>query len=72
MGNEESRHLFEKYYTDWHDVDEDSKTILYQGGYWPDGTTTRVGVLRRAMDYVANTTDNIVASLKKIKNSLSQ
>jgi hypothetical protein len=43
-----------KYYTDWHDVDEDMVTITYQSGYCYDGT--RAGVMRRSADYSRDST----------------
>ena len=49
-------------YTDWHDVDEDLKTITYQSGYCYDGT--RAGVMRRSADYDRNSTFVDIASLK--------
>ena len=36
------------YYTDMHDVDEDVKTIMFQGGAWPD--VVESGVYRRQHD----------------------
>ena len=49
-------------YTDWHDVDEDIETIIYQSGYCYDGT--RAGVMRRSADYNHNSTFVDVASVK--------
>ena len=49
-----------KYYTDYHDVDEDSRTILIQGGYW----TYETGIARRDMTYNPDGHTYIVASLK--------
>ena len=34
-----------KYYTDWHDVDEDSKTIVNHGGGWTN--EAQVGIMLR-------------------------
>ena len=41
------RHLEISNYTNWHDVDEDKRTIADYGGYWTDGT--HVGIARRDM-----------------------
>ena len=37
-----------KYYTDWHDVDEDLRTILMHGGYWVHDVFT--GIAHRDME----------------------
>jgi hypothetical protein len=37
-----------KYYTDGHEVDEDLKTLMAQGGDWPDGSWA--GITGREMD----------------------
>ena len=58
-----------KYYTDWHDVDEDRVTILYQGGYWREDI--KVGMTQRHIDVSPNHSDDVdgVAS-SNMKNSL--
>ena len=55
-----------KYYTDWHEVDEDLTTILIQGGGWFDNIIG--GITQRNMwwfssqlaDYVASSTVKIL------------
>ena len=49
-----------KYYTDYHDVDEDVRTISGCGGQWV--FTIRTGVTSRYMDDSSSTISNTVAS----------
>ena len=48
------------YYTDEHDVDEDLKTIMAQGGYWPDGSWA--GIMLRDLSTHPTSSLNRVAS----------
>jgi len=49
------------YYTDSHDVDEDSKNIINQGGAWPDAAA--IGMMYRNMyDSSVNISSIFVAS----------
>ena len=57
------RYVFEKYYTDTHDVDEDLRTIMSYGGdcglYWGDMES---GVFLHAMyDSSTSTVDNVAS-----------
>ena len=58
-----------KYYTDWHGVDEDSKSFAIQGGDWTG--IDQAGVMDRTMDDLSVDIHFYVASLKN-KNSLSR
>ena len=49
-----------KYYTDHHDVDEDSMTIVAHGGYW--GNATAVGIMYRDMEDTPTNSWDSVAS----------
>ena len=53
-----------KYYTDWHDVDEDKTTMTNYGGFW--SRDNDVGVMIRDLyqspDYDPGTVDTHVAS----------
>ena len=51
-----------KYYTDYHDVDEELRTGVRQGGEWNNGNTD--GIARRDMFVDPTATEDIVASLK--------
>ena len=55
-----------KYYTDWHDVDEEFKTITDYGGYWLE--QSMVGVMDRNM-YDPTTTSASNVAYKYNKNS---
>jgi len=48
-----------KYYTDAHDVDENTMTISFQGGYWTDGS--KVGITHRHAGDAPTTTFEFVA-----------
>ena len=48
------------YYTDFQDVDEDSKTIVRYGGDWINGT--QAGITFRHMDHTPADTSDYVAS----------
>ena len=57
-----------KYYTDWHDVDEDVPTIVRLGG---DRTRrTEVGITQRDMNDIRTNTYGAVASSDIRKKSL--
>ena len=58
-----------KYYTDWHDVDEDLRTIAIQGGAWTD--ISYAGITHRDPWNSPSAISGDVASLKN-KNSLSR
>ena len=47
------------YYTDGHDVDEDNRTVVYHGGYWP--SDTGVGVAARYTDLIPSHISDRVA-----------
>ena len=51
-----------RYYTDWHNVDEDLTTIPYQGGQWNYGNSGGI-VYRDLLDVPTNSGDD-VASLR--------
>ena len=55
------------YYTDGHDVDEDMRSILAQGGMWTEGSAT--GVTDRTMFDGQNESSTYVASMKNIGHS---
>ena len=48
-------------YTDYHDVDEDLRTLLEQGGRWTNGGMA--GITRREMYESSTNTLDIVASV---------
>ena len=52
-----------KYYTDWHDVDEDLRTMFLRGGYWE--MIDKVGVTQQNM---YDTPDRVYASVASLKN----
>ena len=58
------------YYTDMHDVDEDVRAIINHG--CDCYQESRAGIVYREMRYNFTVAGDWVASLKKIKNSLSQ
>ena len=49
-------------YTDWHDVDEEMRTISISSGYWDD--RGGAGAARREMHPTSISTFDTVASLK--------
>ena len=51
-----------KYYTDWHDVDEDRATIADYGGYWGNADSGRAGMFKRDMFYTITSLQDHVAS----------
>ena len=51
-------------YTDWHDVNEDMKTISAQGGRWLGGKED--GVFIKTMDVTSTKTSANVASIRNI------
>jgi len=53
-----------KYYTDWHDVDEDSTGIPNYGGRW--SIEVEAGIMRRSMGDSPTATWGTVASNAKI------
>ena len=56
------RYVFRKYYTNWHDVDEELMTILIHGGAWYQETQS--GISRRHMS-ISPTTSGIDVASKK-------
>ena len=52
-----------KYYTDWHDVDEDWVTLTVQGTAYPDGV--EAGVINRRASASPGDTSSHVASVQK-------
>ena len=56
-----------KYYTDFHDVDEDSKTITSQGGRW--GYEDMAGIARRTTNDTPTSVSDVVAYKYNNKNS---
>ena len=53
-----------KYYTDWHDVDEETRTILAYGGYWDTwGKSEAAGMMCRHMYDIHTNTYDVVASV---------
>jgi hypothetical protein len=60
-----------KYYTDYHDVDEETRTIAHYGGDLVDNGGTGAGITRRNLYHSSTDFYDFVASLKN-KNSLSQ
>ena len=53
--------FLKKYYTDTHDVDEDLKTTIKCGGYWPYENAE--GITRRSLDEPPiNTWDSVASS----------
>ena len=57
-----------KYYTDWQDVDEDSRTIINHGGHDTYGITA--GAACRHMYDIHTNTYSYVASVQKNKQDL--
>ena len=53
-----------KYYTDYHEVDEDIDTILKQSGRWNDGIWAGL-MFRDQIDSPANTLDYVASSNMK-------
>ena len=51
------------FYTDWHEVDEDLRTICKCGGRW--GAESSEGVTYRQMDSNSTHTSDIVASMRR-------
>ena len=47
-------------YTDFHDVDEDLRTIMYQGGRWFNGSYA--GIMHRGIDNSPTTSDIVALS----------
>jgi hypothetical protein len=47
--------------TDWHTVDEDSRTIAEQSGFWIDNTLA--GIIDRDLFHTPTTTRDTVASM---------
>lgn len=56
------RYVFRKYYTDYHDVDEDQATIPYYGGSF--GGKSDAGVVYRSPLNIPSHTSDVVASKK--------
>ena len=50
-----------KYYTDFHDVDEDGTTISIQGGEWPAGNTAGI-MVRFVIDSPSSAWDTVTSS----------
>ena len=53
-----------KYYTDRHDVDEDMRTIMYQGGRWLNNTSA--GITYQDTDHTSTDSFDSIASNAKI------
>ena len=51
-----------KYYTDYHDVDEDPRTILPQGGSWWEDIGVGIA-FRRMIDPPSNTHSDVVSNV---------
>ena len=51
-----------RYYTDWHDVDENERTNVSQGGMWTRGN--QAGIALRYITDTSSHTSDTVASLK--------
>ena len=49
-----------KYYTDFQDVDEDLRTIMYQGGRWFNGSYA--GIMHRGIDNPPTTIDFVASN----------
>ena len=50
-----------KYYTDWHNVDEDTTTVPVQGGMWD--YESGVGITRQDTDRISSQLADFVASM---------
>ena len=50
-----------KYYTDWHNVDEDMTTVPVQGGMWD--YESGVGITRQDTDRISSQLADFVASV---------
>ena len=54
-----------RYYTDWHDVDEDFGSVIIQGGWWTNnGWDGWQGIVYRDIKYSPIYTSDDVASLR--------
>ena len=51
-----------RFYTDWHDVDENERTNVSQGGMWTRGN--QAGIALRYITDTSSHTSDTVASLK--------
>ena len=50
-------------YTDWHDVDEETRTIAMYSGNWGEGSSA--GIAQRYVVWGLTFTPEVVASMKK-------